>query len=410
MSSVPYSSFRMPALGQINDVSIDINTLADGDVVKYSTVSNTWVNGVNGGGVGISINGIDDAAVFKDGVNGNTFTGGITRNPASAGNALTLNTTAFRCGIGGLGNALNPVNTLEVAGGVRVTNGADQIVIDSNSIGNIVAGTTLRLYSNTSLAAEDITEVDSVNKALIVGGTLQTLDPLAFDAPNGSITDGLFKLKLQLGYNKAVAPVGSFDVQENLSNALGFPTGQTLQYINNLPLYNRRIIGRIASGVSVVPGANYVLSSLGTTTAFQDRMLYDPCNMRTRKIVNTWLYFGAPNELRVATSKLAMTIKVFFHGTWLGVPDTANNAIIYLHQYRNGILLRSLHLCSNRSLDGECMMGAERTMLGYSASFGEDFDPITDDYNVDIINQSPFGANDVRVDTAQVELSFELVA
>ena len=44
MSSVPYSSVQMPSLGQINNVSIDINTLADGDVIEYNQPTNTWEN------------------------------------------------------------------------------------------------------------------------------------------------------------------------------------------------------------------------------------------------------------------------------------------------------------------------------------------------------------------------------
>lgn len=49
MSGVPYSSYRIPSLGQINNVQIDVGTLANDDVIKFSTASNTWVNGVAGG-------------------------------------------------------------------------------------------------------------------------------------------------------------------------------------------------------------------------------------------------------------------------------------------------------------------------------------------------------------------------
>jgi len=49
MSGVPYSSYRIPSLGQINNVEINTGTLANDDVIKFSTASNTWVNGVAGG-------------------------------------------------------------------------------------------------------------------------------------------------------------------------------------------------------------------------------------------------------------------------------------------------------------------------------------------------------------------------
>ena len=43
--TVPYSSQLPQSIGQLNNVEIDTGTLANDDIIKYSTASNTWVNG-----------------------------------------------------------------------------------------------------------------------------------------------------------------------------------------------------------------------------------------------------------------------------------------------------------------------------------------------------------------------------
>ena len=45
MPGVPYSSYVPPSLGQINNVSIDPNTLITNDVIKFDQPTNRWVNG-----------------------------------------------------------------------------------------------------------------------------------------------------------------------------------------------------------------------------------------------------------------------------------------------------------------------------------------------------------------------------
>ena len=47
MTTVPYSSGRVPALGDLNNVQINLGTLANNDTIKYSTATNTFVNGVS---------------------------------------------------------------------------------------------------------------------------------------------------------------------------------------------------------------------------------------------------------------------------------------------------------------------------------------------------------------------------
>ena len=46
MSGIPYSSSRIPSLGQINNVTIDTGTLLNDNIITYSTATNTWNNAV----------------------------------------------------------------------------------------------------------------------------------------------------------------------------------------------------------------------------------------------------------------------------------------------------------------------------------------------------------------------------
>ncbi len=53
-----------------------------------------------------------------------------------------------------------------------------------------------------------------------------------------------------------------------------------------------------------------------------------------------------------------------------------------------------------------CFLSGERTFMGF-ANYGEDIDWSTDDFQVEIANQTS-GGNDISVDLAQVELKFIL--
>ena len=103
--TVPYSSYTPPTMGQIKDSKINVDTLANGDILEYNSTERVWQNAVGGGGGGASITGSDEAAVFKSGVNtGEGDAGGITRNPTFAGYTMNLDTTNKFVGI----NLQNP--------------------------------------------------------------------------------------------------------------------------------------------------------------------------------------------------------------------------------------------------------------------------------------------------------------
>ena len=361
-----------------------------------------------GGGAGATMVGVNQAALFKDGLDGNTYTGGITRSTGTAGYAINLNTSFYRVGIGGASNALNPVNTLEVYGDVRIKGKApdtNEIIIAGDNIGNILGGSVLRLYSSNTITPEDICVVDSFNRTFTVGGTSRTLQPTAFDTPNGTIEDGIYKIKLQNGMNLAPA-VAPFDLQEPLSNATtAFPVGQVVEYQNNQPIQNWAIISRLANNATIVIAVPYTISNFGSYHggSFSDRMIYDPMGCRSRKNVNQWQWCGAPSVLRVADNKFMIKVNWYVDGVW-ALADPINQLDIYVIQSRGGAPLRQFLVSTSGSPSQAYHTSGERTFMGF-ASYGEDFDCVQDDYHIEIVN---FGANNFTIGTTQCEFKFIL--
>ena len=308
--------------------------------------------------------------------------------------------------------------TNNAAGGanvVQLSDGATNFITSFASLsvdagtGDLVCGSGFSANTrNVEVVAGDCNALSGKMEAMT---TIPT-QPIAFDNPNyAADVNGDFKMKLQLGHNLASVPVAPFDAQNPLSAAiLGFPAGQVLDYVNNLPLRDTRIIGRIASGVVIAPGANYRIQNFGNSSAGFDRLVYDPANMRSRQIGTGWYYAGCPNLYRVAGLKGCMTAHVYFDGLWQGAADPANKIVFYVHQYRNAALLRSFVLGCDRSQDGECIVTGRRTFLGHSGGFGEDFDPITDDFDCEFINQSPVVGNSIQLNVGQVEYEFSVSA
>lgn len=359
-----------------------------------------------GGGGGATINGDNQAVVFKDGTDGNTYTGGITRSAGTANYAMNLNTTSYRVGIGGASNALNPVNTLEVYGDVRIkgkTPDTNEIVIASDNIGNILGGSVLRLYSNNTIVPEDICVVDSFNRTFSVGGTMRTLAPTAFDFPNSTIEDGIYKIKLDLGMNLWVG--APFDAQNQFSAATtAFPVGQVVEYQNNQPIQNHAIISRLANNATITPAVPYQITNFGSVSAFTDRMIYDPMGCRSRLASGTqWQWCGAPSVLRRLGNQFLINVKWYIDGVW-GLADPANQLDIYVNQYRNAVLFRQFLVSTSGSPSTAYHTSGERTFMGF-AGYGEDYDCLTDDYQAEIVN---FGANSFTIGTTQTEFKFIL--
>jgi len=396
--TIPYSSPQPLPLGGLLDVDINDQTLTNGQVISYDVTTSTWKNSAGGGGGGASILGTDEAVVFKDGVNGNTFTNGITRNVTLPNYTMNLDTANKFVGI----NKINPAAALDVDGTALFSTGTDTLKIESDTIGLSAGLLSLKLYSNNTTASDAITEINSSDKS-VGASSLASFGVNIPDAPNGVDTGAFYKIRLQLGFNLQTPghPLWSeqFPFDPTQTN---FPTQQSVEYYNTLPLDFKRIIARTASGISVTPATIYIISLFGTTAAFQDRCFYDPCMMRTRKSGVGWTWAGAPTQYRDGDIKAMLKVRWYFEGRWQG-SNPQNRLDMYVNQYRSGVLFRNYLVSVSNNADA-CFMSGERNFMGF-ANYGEDINWGTDDFQVEVANQ---GIDDVTVDLAQVEMEFIL--
>lgn len=399
MGKVSYSTRGEPAVEQLLNTAIDINTLAPGDGLIWDATNEVWVNGAGGGGGGVT--GTDDHVLFKQGGIANTFTNGISRDPTDPSMTINLDTASKRVGI----NKQNPTTSLDVGGNSKFTSsfpGTDTTSINGNLVGVITGTNALTLYSsNLPAVASGTTTVDSTNKKTS-SSAWRSYDPDAFDTPNTTDTDSIYKVKLQLGMDKELGG-GVFDIQEDYNTlGTGFPTGQVTEYQNKMNINNPIIIGRVATGAVVGVASVYTISSFGAffgAPFFHDRCYYDPMQMRSRKSGSGWVWAGAPTVYRVSDTKVGWTIKWYFEGIWAS-SNTNNRLHMYCNQYRNGSLFRTFLVGVSNNAD-TCFMNGERTFAGWQGFVNEDFDVLTDDWLVEVANQ---GQHDITVNLAQVEL------
>ena len=395
--SVPYSTRPYPTLAQVLDVDINPDTLVSGQVITWNDTTQYWQNTAGGGGGGATITGTDNAVVFKNGTDGDAPNDGITKQVASAGYTMNLDTSNKRVGV----NKNNPAVNLDVNGVAQFANGGDTLKIDGDLAGLSVGTNTLKLYShNLPTPADGLTEINSSRK-LITSSSLLSKDPRLFDAPNGQDLGAFYKIMLRRGFN--LQPAGHPLWDEQLSfdaTQTQFPTGQIVEYHDTLPRDFKRIVGRTATGVAIAPANVYVISNFGSTFSFQDRCIYDPCMMRSRKTGNGWVWAGAPTQYRDAEVKAMLKVRWYFEGRWQG-PSANNRVDMYVNQYRSGVLLRAYLVAISNNADS-CFMSGERLFMG-QANYGEDIDWGRDDFQVEMSNQ---GAFDIEVNLAQVELEW----
>ena len=406
MTSIPYSTKPVPTINELRNVNVNPATLANGDVVSWDSTLNIWKNTAGGGGGGgATITGTDDAVVFKSGANGVAPANGITKNVALAGYAMNLDTANFRVGIGGASNAIAPANTLEVYGSARFKAqvGFNEIVIDDNTIGNIIGGTKLILYSSNTLTPENTCVVDGLNKRFVVGGTMETLPPTAFDTPNGTSTSGIYKMKLEQGVNLWSGPF--FDAQNPFNPAsVGFPTGAVKEYQNDKLLMGNIICCRNAITSPLAAGFSDIFSVAGSITGFQDQCYYDPLGSRGRLTGGaTWDFIAAPSVGRSATDIYVVRVSFHFEGQWSG-SNPNNRCNINLNQYRSGGLYRSYTVATSNNNDTIGMSG-NKTILG--GLVFQDYDASTDDFQMEAAN---FGVDDIIQGQGSCEFEFILSA
>jgi hypothetical protein len=394
MVKLSYSNIPVNvSIAACSDVDLTL-PVQNGEILQYDTTNARWKNSTGGGGGGASIGGTDDAAVFKSGFNGDGDSTAITRNPASANYTLNLDTVNKRLAI----NGQTPTETLEVNGTASFTDGAIKLKIDGDELGTETD--SLKLYSHNTVTTDAVTEIDSQSK-FVSSSTLISLPNTSFDTPNGTNDTGFYKIQLARGFPQQ-AGGGLFDQQENYDpTQTQFPSGQMVEYQNSLPLNFPVIIGRSATAAVITPASVYAISLFGTRFSFQDRCIYDPCQMRSRLQGVGWIWAGAPVQYRNSDIKAMLNVKWYFEGRWSG-SSQQNRCDIYVNQFRAGVLLRNYLVAKSNNADS-CFMSGERTFMG-NALYGEDIDWSRDDFQVEIANMSP--ANNISADLGQTELRF----
>ena len=403
MTSIPYSTKPIPTIGELRNVQINPATLVNGQVVSYNAIKSVWENTAGGGGGGgATITGTDDAVVFKNGANGDAVSNGITKNTALNGYTASLDTTNKRVAINHTAGAIT--ETFEVNGTASFTDNLQTIKISEQRIGlTSAAPNELKLYSaNLPAVVDGLTTIDSVAKKT-GSSAFRSLNPTNFDVANTTDEDSIYKIKLETGTLRQSVPTPAFDIQEAF-RPLAFPTGQIVEYSNKLPLQKPIIISRNLGPQTIAPASVRVVTAFGlrrNAPFFDDGMTYDPCNMRAKLTGNGWNSAGAPVAYRVADLKLGFTISWNIHGTWTGGGGgPLHRGDVYVVQYRNGVVLYN-HLVQQLEQEGEIWFVGKKTFLGWDVGAGEDFDPLTDYYEVELTNQ---GGVDLTYNSAQVEI------
>jgi hypothetical protein len=109
-------------------------------------------------------------------------------------------------------------------------------------------------------------------------------------------------------------------------------------------------------------------------------------------------------QYRTEDIKAMLNVRWYFEGSWSG-SSQGNRLDMYVNQFRGGGLLRTYLVAISNNADS-CFLSGERTFMGFAA-YGEDINFSTDDFQVEIANQTS-GGNDITVSLAQVELKFIL--
>lgn len=403
MTTIPYSTKPIPTIGQLRNVNINPATLANGQVVSYNSTTSVWENTAGGGGGGgATITGTDDAVVFKNGADGDAVSNGITKNTALNGYTASLDTTNKRLAINHTAGAIT--ETFEVNGTGLFTDGIDALKINGEKVGLSAGINKLKFYNrNLIVPTSGLVQIDSQIKQ-IESSSFRSYDPDAFDVANTTDEESIYKIKLEAGTLRQTAPTPAFDIQEAF-RPLAFPTGQIVEYSNKLPMQKPIIISRNLGPQTITPASVRVITSFGlrrNAPFFDDGMVYDPCNMRAKLTGGTaWLSAGAPVVYRVSDLKLGFTISWNIHGTWVGGGGgLLHRGDVYVVQYRNGVILYN-HLVQQLEQEGEIWWVGKKTFLGWDVTAGEDFDPLTDYYEVELANQ---GGVDLTYNSAQIEI------
>jgi len=214
--------------------------------------------------------------------------------------------------------------------------------------------------------------------------------------------DSIYQEKIITGAYNRQPVVGT---QEDFSPVpTGFPTGTPCQMADNL--YSQAYNGVFArrTGLVLTPGlaGNYL--NLGGQSAFQDRVTYDPLNLRyDPAVANAWTAVKFDTNLGticpgpVGTQcNFITTISIHMEGDFLGA--NPNNILkIYARQYRGGIgaVLRDYQISHIQTGGTRVVRSDNKYLMSFSAGLNEDIQ--NGDYMEVFLENDAGSANDFNV-------------
>ncbi len=186
----------------------------------------------------------------------------------------------------------------------------------------------------------------------------------------------LYNIELQTGDGNRQTGAG----QDEFNNAItGFPTGSPCYWANGM-LMNALpcIIGR-TSGQTIAPNTQGNQMNFGSKSSFQDRVFYDPLQLRYNPVANnsfTAVRFGDNcvgwngNNLNV---KIMVYLHVHIEGSW-GGSNTNNELKIFIRHFdSSGTFRRDYQLLDISGKNKtDVVESADRLIMGFSPINGED--------------------------------------
>lgn len=218
-----------------------------------------------------------------------------------------------------------------------------------SGINAVVQDTSPELGGNLDSLTRKITNTGAIN---FTAGTVDIITP----------GDELVRLKQSLGTVFNDPALGHSD----LNNTFFFPTGQDLLYFDNRPLVGETLVVKMRDGASatIAIGANRICI-LGTTTAFQDRMIYDPLGCRAGKVVSSWTSVIVRPLLDNCMWKFSCHYDLDF-----AAPNANNRFKLYVQHIRGGGILRIYNIL-DKTTNGISNIGSATRIIN-GGGFSED--------------------------------------
>ena len=151
-----------------------------------------------------------------------------------------------------------------------------------------------------------------------------------------------------------------------LNPLLGFPNGQQILYVNNLPLLNNVLVSKTRDAAAAVITIGSSRQALfGNTTSFTDRLIYDPVALRSTKSGTSWMRIQVRPHVDLCMWNFRCHYDIDF-----AAPNPNNRLQIKVIQYRGGLLLRTYTLLDMISGSVENIGSCERMINSFG--FSED--------------------------------------